>query len=462
MSLIKSVSGIRGIIGGKYNLSLTAIDIAECTAAYAQWIISSGKGNKVVIGRDGRLSGELVSQLVCSVLQSMGIDVLDVGLSTTPSVEMYVTHKGASGGIILTASHNPREWNALKLLNEKGEFLSVEDGDQIYKIAANRSMQFADVDSLGSYTAADDAITYHVDKILQLTDLVKKDATAKKNYHVLVDCINSTGAISIPVLLDALGCDYTLLHADKMGEFAHNPEPLAAHLQDTITEVKRGSYDLGIIVDPDVDRLALIDENGHMIGEEYTLVTVADYVLQHRSGDTVSNVSSSRALRDVSRARGYEHHASKVGEAHVVAKMKEVGSPIGGEGNGGVILPELHYGRDALVGIALILSYMTTSGKSLGELRSNYQDYHMAKLKCSYDNSLDVQNLLDQIASNHPQGAMNRADGLKIDLEDGWVHLRRSNTERIIRVYTESTSPEAAQQLGNKYLHILEETIKSL
>ncbi len=462
MSLIKSVSGIRGIVGGKYNRSLTAVDITECTAAYAQWIINSGKGKKVVIGRDGRLSGELVSRLVCTVLQSMGIDVIDAGLSTTPTIEMYVTHQQAAGGIILTASHNPRQWNALKLLNHKGEFLSAADGDEIYSIARDRSMQFAAVDDLGTYTEVDDAINYHIDQIMDLKDLVKANEIAERAYHVLVDCINSTGAISIPALLDRLGCKYTLLNAEHMGEFAHNPEPLAVHLQESIAAMKSGDYDLGIIVDPDVDRLALIDADGNMIGEEYTLVTVADYVLSHRSGDTVSNMSSSRALRDVTRAHGYEHHASQVGEAHVVAKMKEVRAPIGGEGNGGVILPELHYGRDALAGIALVLSYMASSGKSLKELRASYQDYYMAKLKCSYDDGLDVQQVLEKIASREDQNTLNQADGLKIDLEEGWVHLRRSNTEPIIRVYTESTSPESADSLGNKYLRILDETIASL
>ncbi len=459
MALIKSVSGIRGTIGGNIGDNLTPIDIVENTAAFALWIKSTGRSPKVVIGRDGRLSGEVVSDLAVAALRSCGIDVIDLGLSTTPTVEMYVPKVAAGGGIILTASHNPREWNALKLLNHKGEFLSAADGEELKSIIAS-GLAFATVDELGRLERKFDGFDHHVDAILDL-DLVNAESIREADFRVLIDCINSTGSLAFPVLLERLGVRYELINTSPMGEFAHNPEPLERNLQETMALSRKGAFDLTIVVDPDVDRLALLDENGNMIGEEYTLVAAADYVLSRRASDTVSNMSSSRALRDVTEKYGGKHHASMVGEAHVVAKMKEVGAVIGGEGNGGVILPELHAGRDALVGTALILSYMAEANQSLSQIRSKYTTYYMAKLKCNYPKGLDIDALLQEIEEENRQEQINTADGLKIDFADYWVHMRRSNTEPIIRIYSEATKPEEASYIAEKFKTIIETKIQA-
>ena len=457
MAIIKSVSGIRGTIGGEVGDNLTPIDLVENAAAFAQWIKNSGHPSKVVIGRDGRLSGAHVSAIVTQTLLAMGIDVIDLGLSTTPTVEMYVPRVNAGGGIILTASHNPRQWNALKLLNPKGEFLSADDGNQLEDII-KAGLKFADIDSFGSLTTASDAIEFHVNELLAL-DLVKTDLIKEKGYHVLIDCINSTASLAFPVLLNRLGVTYDLINTEPMGEFAHNPEPLEKNLQDSIRQAQAGKYDMTIIVDPDVDRLALLDENGKMLGEEYTLVCVADYVLSKKGSNTVSNMSSSRALRDVTEKHGYKHLASKVGEAHVVALMKKEKAVIGGEGNGGIILPELHAGRDALVGTALLLSFMAESKMPLSEIRSQYKNYEMGKLKADYPKGLDIDALLLEIAKEYSTEEINQADGLKIDFANTWVHMRKSNTEPIIRIYSESENQEEAMYLAEKFKKIIESKI---
>lgn len=449
MALLKSISGIRGTIGGYPGDNLTPEDIVTCTAAFGYWMLQNGQTPKVVIGRDGRISGAVVSSLVANTLLSLGIDVVDLGYSTTPTVEMAVTWEKAGAGIILTASHNPMEWNALKLLNHKGEFISQQDGEAFLKLLENKEIRYADVTKLGNYSTADGYIGRHTDAILQM-DLVDADAIRQRKFKVVVDCINSTGALAVPHLLRELDCEVVVLNGEMNGVFAHNPEPLPAHMQDLIKAVINEKADLGIAVDPDVDRLAFVSENGELFGEEYTLVAVADYVLNYKKGATVSNLSSSRALRDVTRKHGCEYFAAAVGEVNVVEKMKEVNAAIGGEGNGGVIVPDLHYGRDALAGIALFLSHLAKSGKTMSALRQHYPHYAMVKDKISLTPNVNMEALLNNLQEKYKNEDHNTIDGLKIDFADGWVHLRKSNTEPIIRVYAESNSEADAMKLVNQ------------
>ena len=446
MALIKSISGIRGTIGGKAGDNLSPIDIVECTAAFGYWLLQNEARPKVVLGRDARISGALVSNLVSQTLLSLGIDVLDLGLSTTPTVEMAVIDEEAGAGIICTASHNPKHWNALKFLNHKGEFISKQAGESLLQLIESGDITFAEVDRLGTYTAAEGYIDKHIQHILNLP-WVKPAVIQEKKFKVVVDCINSTGAISIPPLLEQLGCSVILINGTPDGHFAHNPEPLPKNLGDLSAAVLEHKADLGIAVDPDVDRLALVSEDGSMFGEEYTLVAVADYVLQIEKGNTVSNLSSSRALRDVTQGYGGTYSASAVGEVNVVAKMKEVQAVIGGEGNGGIIVPQLHYGRDALAGIALILSHLATSGKSLSTLRAGYPSYHMVKDKIALSPAINLAELLERVHDRYKEEEVSTIDGVKIDFEKSWVHLRKSNTEPIIRIYAESTSEAEALQL---------------
>lgn len=453
MSLIKSISGFRGTIGGKINDNLTPIDTVKFAAAYGSWLIQRfpDKKLKVVIGRDARISGEMVSQLVSSTLIGLGIDVTDLGLSTTPTVEVMVTHLKADGGIILTASHNPKQWNALKLLNEKGEFLSAEDGAKVLDIAEKDDYVFAEVDELGNYSKNEKGIQIHIEKILGLP-LVNQEAIAEKNFKVVIDAVNSTGGIAIPALLDRLGVKYVKLYCEPNGHFPHNPEPLKEHLTDISKKVIEENADFGIVVDPDVDRLALISETGEMFGEEYTLVAVADYVLGKTPSSTVSNLSSSRALRDIAGKYNQKYEAAAVGEVNVVTKMKEVGAKIGGEGNGGIIYPELHYGRDSLVGIALFLSLLAERGLKVSELRDGYPSYFMSKKKIELTPEIDVDKLLEKIEEKYRNEEINTIDGVKIDFENDWVHLRKSNTEPIIRIYTEAPTQQQADELGERFI----------
>ena len=453
MTLIKSISGIRGTIGGKVNDNLTPIDAVKFAAAYGSWMKSNFNKPKytVVIGRDARISGQMISQLVSSTLVGLGIDVIDLGLSTTPTVEVMVTHLNADGGIILTASHNPKQWNALKLLNEKGEFVSADDGAEILKLAEDEDFDFAEVDDLGKYELNDEGIGIHIQKILELP-LVNAEAIAKKKFKVVIDAVNSTGGIAIPPLLDKLGVEYVKLYCEPNGHFPHNPEPLKEHLTDISKLVVEENADFGIVVDPDVDRLAIISEDGEMFGEEYTLVAVADYVLSKTPSPTVSNLSSSRALRDVTNSHEQEYFASAVGEVNVVTKMKEVGAKIGGEGNGGIVYPELHYGRDSLVGIALFLSHLAEKDMKVSELRASYPAYFMGKMKIELTPEIDVDNLLDQIQEKYKNEEISTVDGVKIDFENEWVHLRKSNTEPIIRIYTEASTQEKADALGHRFI----------
>ncbi|MEM1216517.1 MAG: phosphoglucosamine mutase [Bacteroidota bacterium] len=447
MPFIKSISGFRGTIGGSAGDNLTPQDIVECTAAYGSWLLSEGATPKIVLGRDARPSGQMVTQLVTATLQGLGIDVIDLGLSTTPTVEMAVPHYGAGGGIILTASHNPKQWNALKLLNAKGEFISAADGRALLARLAAGNVTYAAVDDLGTYTTDERALDYHVEKVLA-HELVDAAAVQKRGFHVIVDGVNSSGAIAIPALLRALGCTVEVLNGTTNGQFAHNPEPLPAHLTELCKRVKTSQADLGIAVDPDVDRLALIGPGGTWIGEEYTLVVVADYVLQRMPGPTVSNLSSSRALRDLTQQHGQTYHAAAVGEVNVVDKMKEVGAVIGGEGNGGIIDPALHYGRDALIGTALVLTYLARSGKDLNELRKSYPDYQMVKDKVALSPQLDVTTKLREIAAKFRSEAdISTVDGVKLDFPNGWVHLRRSNTEPIVRIYAEAKTEQEVRAL---------------
>ncbi len=459
LALIKSISGIRGTIGGNAGENLTPQDIVECTAGFGAWLLKRGKSPKVVIGRDGRISGQLVSNLVTNTLIGLGIDVIDLGLSTTPTVEMAVIWEGAGAGIIITASHNPKEWNALKLLNDKGEFISKADGEAFLQLLSEGSIRYAEVDQLGTYNEGSGYIERHIEAILDLP-LVDVEAIRAKRFKVVVDAINSTGAISVPPLLAKLGCEVIVLNGEVTGEFAHNPEPLPKHLLDLSLTVKNEEADLGISIDPDVDRLAFVSENGDMFGEEYTLVAIADYVLQHNPGDTVSNLSSSRALRDVTQQHGGTYHASAVGEVNVVTKMKEVNAVIGGEGNGGIIVPELHYGRDALAGIALFLSHLAKAGKAMSELRATYPTYAMVKDKIALTPEVDMEGLLQGLQEKYKNEDYNTIDGLKIDFADGWVHLRKSNTEPIIRVYAEHNSEADAQALVNQLKSDAQELIK--
>ncbi|MEI6945568.1 phosphoglucosamine mutase [Paraflavisolibacter sp. H34] len=454
MSLIKSISGIRGTIGGRPGENLTPLDIVKFTAAYATWLQEKHQGRKVVIGRDGRISGSLVSQLTASTLLAMGIDVVDAGLSTTPTVEMAVVWEAANGGIILTASHNPAQWNALKLLNGKGEFLSAEDGAYILEKARQENFDFAPVTRLGRYSANGGYIRRHIDSLLQYP-LVDTAAIRQKAFTVVVDAVNSTGALALPPLLKALGvANVVVINEAITGQFAHDPEPLPQHLEQLCSAVSRHGAHLGIAVDPDVDRLCFVCEDGSLFGEEYTLVAVADYILGHRPGNTVSNLSSTRALKDVTLRHGGAYFASAVGEVNVVQKMKEVQAVIGGEGNGGIIVPDLHYGRDALAGTALFLSALAREGGSLSAFRQKFPGYFMAKKKLELSPDTNVPQLLAALEAHYGDVPRNTADGLKIDLPGSWIHLRSSNTEPIIRVYTEAPSAEEAEALAH---HALEQ-----
>ena len=453
MTLIKSISGIRGTIGGFQGENLTPIDAVKYAAAYGSWVKQQREKNnyKVVVGRDARISGNMMQQLVMNTLIGLGIHVVDLDLSTTPTVEIAVMLENADGGIILTASHNPKQWNALKLLNHKGEFLDAKEGQKILNIAENENINFSEVDDLGKITSNQAYIDLHIDEILDLP-LVDVEAIKKAKFKVVVDGVNSTGGIAVPALLEALGVEPVKLYCDPTGEFPHNPEPLKEHLGDLMNKVVDERADFGIVVDPDVDRLAFVDENGGMFGEEYTLVAVADYVLQHTPGNTVSNMSSSRALRDITEKRNGKYTASAVGEVNVVVKMKETNAVIGGEGNGGIIYPELHYGRDSLVGIALFLSYLADLRISVSALRKTYTSYFMSKKKIQLTPQLDVDKLLKAMELKYADEEINNIDGVKIDFEDNWVHLRKSNTEPIIRIYTEAKSQEEADNLADKII----------
>ncbi len=460
MALIKSISGIRGTIGGKPGDTLSPLDVVRFTAAYGTWLSKrAGDNQKVVIGRDGRISGEMVQRLVVSTLNALGLDVVDLGLSTTPTVEMAVVFEKAAGGIILTASHNPKEWNALKLLNEKGEFISGEDGATLLEIAAKDDFTFASVDKLGGYTVNETALQQHIDAVLAYP-LVDVAAIKKAKFKVVLDAINSTGAIAVPALLKALGVkDITVLNGEVNGKFAHNPEPLPEHLRELCNEVNKQKADIGIAVDPDVDRLCFVCEDGSLFGEEYTLVAVADYVLKNRKGNTVSNMSSTRALKDVTIKHGGTYTPSAVGEVNVVNKMKVVNAVIGGEGNGGIIVPDLHYGRDALIGIALFLSHMALEQKSAKQLRNSYPDYFMSKNKIELTAGFDLKKIFEHIKKKYKQHPINTEDGLKIEFENDWVHLRTSNTEPIIRIYAESNSETVAANIANKLIKDIQEVM---
>lgn len=455
MTLIKSISGIRGTIGGHVSDGLNPVSTAQFTAAYAAFIRKhSGKARPlIVVGRDARISGIMVNRIVTGTLIGMGCDVIDIGLATTPTTEMAVTGKGADGGIILTASHNPKQWNALKLLNGRGEFLSDADGKEILRLAEHEDFDFAVVDEMGTLLSEESYLDDHIQAVLALP-AVDVEAIRRANFRVAFDSVNSVGGIALPALFKALGVDHvTALNAEPTGHFAHNPEPLPEHLVDICSAIGTSQVDVGFVVDPDVDRLAIIDERGTFFGEEYTLVAVADYLLSlHGGGNTVSNLSSTRALRDVTERHGGTYTAAAVGEVNVVTKMKETGALIGGEGNGGVIYPELHYGRDALVGIALFLSLLAKSGKKVSELRATYPDYYMSKQRVDLPQGVDTEALLSLLAREYQdKGTINLIDGVKIDLPTQWVHVRRSNTEPIIRIYTEAPSSEEAQALADEF-----------
>ncbi len=463
MALIKSISGIRGTIGGKENEALTPMDIVKYTAAYASVLHrnAANSSNTIVIGRDGRISGEIVKNLAVATLQSMGLDVIDLGLSTTPTVEMAVKFKNALGGIILTASHNPKEWNALKLLNHEGEFISAELGAEILELANNGQLEYVDVNKLGTVLLDLTQGEAHIEAILQ-HPLVDVEAIKSKNFKVVVDAINSTGAIYVPQLLNALGVTQVhVINHEVNGRFAHNPEPLPENLTELCATVTKQNAHLGIAVDPDVDRLCFVNEDGSLFGEEYTLVAVADYILSHQQGNTVSNMSSTRALRDVTEKHGGIYYASAVGEVNVVKKMKAVNAVIGGEGNGGIIDPQLHYGRDALVGIALFLTHLAKSGKSCSGLRKTYPEYYISKNKIELNENIDVQHIFAEIQKRYSKQPINTDDGLKIEFEKDWVHLRTSNTEPIIRIYSESNSVTTANNIAKKIISDINEIIKS-
>ena len=454
MTLIKSISGIRGTIGGTAGNNLTPLDAVKFAAGYGAWLKERNNHCTVVIGRDARLSGQMIENLVISTLQGLGIDVINTGLSTTPTVEMLVPRFKASGGIILTASHNPKEWNALKLLNEEGEFVSGDDGAAILRLAEDADLAFAEVDDLGQVSKCNDGMEWHIEQVLALPSV---DAAAVRagGFHVAIDAVHSSGSVAIPLLLDAMGVTYENLYPEPTGQFPHNPEPLEKHLSEIIDTVKSGSFSMGIVVDPDVDRLAFIDEKGAMFGEEYTLVLVADYLLSMQTGAVVSNMSSSKALRDLAESKGGSYTASAVGEVNVVNEMKRTNAVLGGEGNGGIILPALHYGRDALVGIALALTHLAKSGKTMSELRAGYPEYYMAKQKIELVPSLDVDGILASIAERYSNKELSTIDGVKITWSDRWVHLRKSNTEPIVRIYTEAPSVDEATQLGQNFMDII-------
>ena len=453
MSLIKSISGIRGTIGGKVGDNLTPLDVVKFTSAFGSWL-QNNKGKKdltLVIGRDARISGQMVSSLVSATLQGLGIHVIDLGLSTTPTVEVMVPELGADGGIILTASHNPKQWNALKLLNEKGEFINGENGAEVLALAECEDFGYVEVDNLGKYKTREDGFAVHIAKILALP-MVDAEAVKAKKFKVVLDAVNSTGGMALPPLLEQLGCEVVKLYCEPNGHFPHNPEPLKEHLMDICDLVKKEKADLGIVVDPDVDRLALIDENGEMFGEEYTLVAVADYLLRHKKGVAVSNLSSSRALRDVAKTHDSEYFASAVGEVNVVTLMKEKNAVIGGEGNGGIIYPDLHYGRDSLVGAALFLTHLAKENKSVSELRATYPAYFMGKKKIELTPEINVDEVLEKIKTKYQNEEISTIDGVKIDFAENWVHLRKSNTEPIIRIYTEAKSQKEADELGDRFI----------
>jgi phosphomannomutase len=462
MALIKSISGIRGTIGGKPNETLSPLDIVRFTAAYGTWLLNQSEGNKkVVIGRDGRISGAMVQGIVVNTLTALGIDVIDLGLSTTPTVEMAVGFHEAAGGIILTASHNPKEWNALKLLNGKGEFISGDDGAALLEIAAKDDYTFASVDKLGTYTVDETSLDKHIDAVVNYP-LVDVAAIKKAKFKIVLDAINSSGAFAVPALLKALGVsskDITVLNAEVNGKFAHNPEPLPQHLTELCNEVKKQNAHMGIAVDPDVDRLCFVCEDGTLFGEEYTLVAVADYVLKHRKGNTVSNMSSTRALKDVTVKHGGEYTPSAVGEVNVVNKMKAVNAVIGGEGNGGIIVPDLHYGRDALIGIALFLTHLAHEKKTVRQLRNSYPDYFMSKNKIELEKDVNVQKIFGEIKKKYKNNPINVEDGLKIEFENDWVHLRTSNTEPIIRIYSESNFETTADNIAKRIMHDIKEVM---
>ncbi len=465
MSLIKSISGIRGTIGGKTGENLTPLDVVKFAAAYGTWLLQTTEKKrtknllKVVIGRDGRISGQMIKNMVSSTLTSLGIDVIDLDYSTTPTVEMAVTILKADGGIILTASHNPKEWNALKLLNNKGEFISGDEGKLILEIAEKEAFKFVEVDKLGVISDNNDMLAEHIDTIL-LNKLVDKKAVTAAGLRIVVDAVNSTGALAVPAILTALGVeDIIVINGEVNGIFAHNPEPLPEHLTELSRAVVSKKANLGIAVDPDVDRLCFVCEDGSMFGEEYTLVAVADYVLSKTPGNTVSNMSSTRALKDITLKHKGEYFSSAVGEVNVVNKMKEVNAVIGGEGNGGIIFPELHYGRDALIGIALFLSHLAKSKKSAKQLRNTYPDYFISKNKITLEQSIDVKSVFDKIKKKYKSHPVNTEDGLKIEFDNDWVHLRTSNTEPIIRIYAESNFETTADNIAMRLIRDIQESI---
>lgn len=459
MTLIKSISGIRGTIGGKVGESLSPLDVVKFSAAFGTTLKEKELGKKVIIGRDARPTGGAISAIVSSTLTALGLDVIDLGLSTTPTVEMAVTMEGAVGGIIITASHNPVQWNALKLLNEKGEFISAADGAKLLQIAEEESFTFVDVNKNGKYTQDDTYLQKHIDEILKL-ELVDVEAIKERNFSIAIDAVNSTGGIAVPMLLEALGVTkITKYFCEPTGHFPHNPEPLPENLAHISSEIEKGKFDLGIVVDPDVDRLCFICEDGRMFGEEYTLVAVAEYVLRNKIGNTVSNLSSTRALKDVTEKAGGNYFASAVGEVNVVEAMKANDAVIGGEGNGGIIYPELHYGRDALVGTALFLTHLAKYGKSITQLRASYPNYFMSKNKIELTPDIDVKQVLEDIKTKYKKQPINTTDGVRIDFEKEWVHLRMSNTEPIIRIYSESDSMATADYLANKIIADIKEII---
>ena len=457
MALIKSISGIRGTIGGKPGEGLSPVDVVKFAAAYGTWLLQQGSNNKVVIGRDGRISGPMVHGLVVNTLNALGIDVIDLGLTTTPTVEIAVPMEGAAGGIILTASHNPKEWNALKLLNEKGEFISGDDGAALLAIAEQESFHFVPVTKLGSTRSTDEYLQKHIDAILAY-DLVDVAAIKARGFKVVVDAINSSGAVYVPALLKALGVEeIVVLNEEVNGQFAHNPEPLPEHLNEISTTVMKQNADLGIVVDPDVDRLCFVCEDGSMFGEEYTLVAVADYILSKRKGNTVSNMSSTKALKELTLKHGGQYFPSAVGEVNVVKKMKAENAVIGGEGNGGIIVPDFHYGRDALIGIALFLSHLAHSKKPISGLRKTYPDYFISKNKIELDPTLNVREIFEKIKTKYKAQPINTEDGLKIEFDNDWVHLRTSNTEPIIRIYSESDLESKANNIAHRIIADIKE-----
>ncbi len=461
MALIKSISGIRGTIGGHSGENLTPKDIVECTAAFGQWVINKTNNPKIVIGRDARISGEIVNNLVVSTLRSLGINVVDLELSTTPTVELAVPEEKAGAGIILTASHNPKNWNALKLLNHKGEFISKQDGEEVLQYIENGAIEYAGVDKLGTYRIDKTYIQKHIDKIIALP-LVDQKGIQSRSFKVVVDCINSTGAISMVPLLEQLGCQVIVLNESLNGNFAHNPEPLPENLRDLADMVNFHKAHLGIAVDPDVDRLALVSEDGEMFGEEYTLVAVADYILKSTPGAAVSNLSSTKALKEICEKHGVQYEASAVGEVNVVEKMKAINAVIGGEGNGGIIYPELHYGRDAMVGIALLLSYLAEFGKPISFLKRTYPKYTISKNKIQLAPEINLDVLFEKLRQKYNNKKINTIDGLKIEFDTDWIHLRQSNTEPIIRIYSESSSEVIANNLANKIKADINEILKEL